>query len=222
MAVASVLVALLVGGAFAILLLTISDLRTSQREATRSREANAAADQLEERVIDLETGTRGFVITRQERFLEPWRAARAEIPGGLRQLERFAEDPEQKARVSRISRDLTSYVREYSVPLVSAVGRNEASARSIAITAEGKRRVDELRREFGAFRLFERDVLARRQQQRHECRARGCRSDGRTDRLGRADPLLRRLSDQVDRPAAAPRVAGRGTGRRRRPGRTDA
>jgi signal transduction histidine kinase len=163
MAVASALVAVLVGGAFAILLLTISDLRTSQREATRSREEIAAADRLEESLIDLETGTRGFVIARQERFLEPWWAARAEIPSLLRTLERLVDDPVQRRRVSEIGRDLAGYIREYSVPLVNAVRRNEPGVRSIAVTAEGKQRVDTLRRDFATFRTFERDVLTRRQ-----------------------------------------------------------
>jgi len=76
MALACVALALLVGAAFAVLLLAIADLRASGRPVTRSRDANAAADMLEELVIDLETGARGFVITRQERFLEPWRSAR--------------------------------------------------------------------------------------------------------------------------------------------------
>ena len=80
MAIGSVVLALLVGAAFAVLLLTISDLRASGRLVTNSRAANAAADRLEERVVDLESGARGFVITRQERFLEPWQAARAAFP----------------------------------------------------------------------------------------------------------------------------------------------
>jgi signal transduction histidine kinase len=165
MVVASALVTLLVGGAFAILLLTISDLRSSQRQATQARQAITAADRLEERVIDLETGTRGFVIARQERFLEPWQAGRVEIPGQLLALERLADDPEQKRRVEKLSRDIASYISEYSVPLVSAVRRKEAATRSVAVTAEGKRRVDELRREFAAYRTFERDVLTERQRQ---------------------------------------------------------
>ncbi len=163
MAVASVLLALLVGAAFAVLLVTISDLRTSQDLVSRSRETNAAADRLEERVIDLETGVRGFVIARQDRFLEPWRAARVEIPGELADLERLADEPVQKRRIQGISRDINSYVRDYSVPLVRAVRRNDPAARSVAVTAEGKRRVDRLRRELESFRAFERDLLVRRQ-----------------------------------------------------------
>jgi hypothetical protein len=64
MAVASLLLALLVGTAFAVLLVAVSHRRASGRLVTHSREASAAADGLEELVIDLETGVRGFVIAR--------------------------------------------------------------------------------------------------------------------------------------------------------------
>lgn len=163
MAVASALLALVVGAAFAILLVTISELRASERQVTHSREVNAAADRLEEHVIDLETGVRGFVIARQERFLEPWQVARAAVPGEARDLERLADDPEQKQRAREIARDIDSYITDYSVPLVSAVRQNRRAARSIAVTAEGKRRVDALRRSFERFKSVERDFLDRRQ-----------------------------------------------------------
>jgi signal transduction histidine kinase len=163
MAVASVLLALLVGAAFTVLLVTISDLRASQRKVTRAKEANSAADRLEESVIDLETGARGFVIARQERFLEPWRAARAAIPSETADLARLADLPVQERRVQKISREITSYIRGYSIPLVEAARRDDPSVRSVAVTAEGKRRVDSLRQKFASFRGFERDLLERRQ-----------------------------------------------------------
>jgi signal transduction histidine kinase len=166
MAVASLLLALLVGAAFAVLLVAVSDLRASGRRVTHSRETNAAADRLEELVIDLETGLRGFVIARQERFLEPWRAARAAFPEEARALERLAEEPGQKRRVQKIERGTASYVTEYSVPVVTFVRENRPASRSIRITAEGKRRIDALRLEFDRFRSVERTVLARRQ--RHD------------------------------------------------------
>jgi signal transduction histidine kinase len=165
-AAASLLLALLVGAAFAVLLLAISDLRASGRLLTHSREANAAADRLEELVIDLETGVRGFVITGQERFLAPWSAARAAFAVEARALENFADRPEQKRRVRKIESDTAAYITEYTVPLVSAVRRNKPVARSIATTAEGKRRVDALRRRFDRFKSVERALLAARQ--RHD------------------------------------------------------
>jgi signal transduction histidine kinase len=163
MAVASLLLALLVGAAFAVLLLAISDLRSSQRLLSHSREANAAADRLEELVIDLETGVRGFVIARQERFLEPWTAARAAFPDAVRELERLVDGPEQKRRVRTIRRETTAYITDYAVPLVNAARQNNPAARSIATTAEGKRRIDALRRTFDRFRAVERSLLDKRQ-----------------------------------------------------------
>jgi len=163
MAVASLVLALLVGAAFAVLLIAISDLRTSGRLVARSRSTNAAADRLEELVIDLETGVRGYVIARQERFLKPWKAARAAFPTRAKTLERLAEEPGQKQRVRSIDRDVAAYISEYSVPLVEAVRRNSPAARSIATTEEGRQRIDALRTEFDRFKSTERDLLSSRQ-----------------------------------------------------------
>jgi CHASE3 domain sensor protein len=67
MAVASGLLAFTIGAAFTVLLFSVADLRISGRLARHSEEVQAAANQLERLVIDLETGQRGFVITHQER-----------------------------------------------------------------------------------------------------------------------------------------------------------
>jgi CHASE3 domain sensor protein len=163
MALASVVLALLVGAAFAVLLIAISDLRTSSRLVAQSRSTNAAADRLEELVIDLETGVRGYVIARQERFLEPSKAARAAFPRRAQTLERLAEEPGQKQQVRRVNRDVASYISEYSVPLVQAVRQNSPAARSVATTNEGRRRVDALRLEFDRLKSTERVLLAARQ-----------------------------------------------------------
>ena len=103
MVVASGLLAIVVGGAFAVVLFTITDLRGTTDLRRETREALVAADVLEKHVIDLETGLRGFVITRDESFLEPANEARAALPGSARALERLAADePVQLARVRRI------------------------------------------------------------------------------------------------------------------------
>ena len=163
MVVGSVLLALLVGAAFAVLLLAISDLRASQRKVVRSHEAIAAADRLEDRVLDLETGARGFVIARQERFLKPWRAARAAIPGEAAALVALTDGEVQRRRVQEIRLEISSYIQQYSIPLVNDARDGDPAVGSIAVTAEGKRRVDALRSEFDSFRTFERELLAGRQ-----------------------------------------------------------
>jgi signal transduction histidine kinase len=161
--IASVLLALTIGAGFAIQLVASRDVEESFRLARHSRQELLRIDRLEKLVLDLETGQRGFVITRQERFLQPWRAALAAFPDEARSLVRFADSPEQARRVRRLGRAAESYVRDYSVPLVKAARRGDASASGVAATLEGKRRVDALRAQFNRFRATERDILNRRQ-----------------------------------------------------------
>jgi signal transduction histidine kinase len=81
-------------------------------------------------------------------MLQPWRQARAAFPGQAAVLERLvAGNREQGPRTRRIIDDTTSYIRDYSVPLVSAAQEGQAVDRTAA-TLEGKRRVDILRGEF--------------------------------------------------------------------------
>jgi signal transduction histidine kinase len=165
MVLASGVVALLVSGAFVILLLAIDNLRGSAEETRDAREELIAADGLEKLVIDLETGVRGFVITGEERFLAPWNEARAAFPGQAMRLERLvAGDPGQPRRVRRIVRDTRSYIRDYATPLVEDTRRREPSARSVAVTEEGKRRVDRLRAEFDRLTGTERARITAREE----------------------------------------------------------
>ena len=164
MVVASGLLALIVGAAFAVLLFSITELRTSERLARHSEEVLAAANQVERLVIDLETGMRGFVITGQDQFLEPWRAAQGALPEASATLERLTVVQEQHRRAQRITQAATSYVREYSVPLVAAARRDPTSARTVAVTEEGKQRIDAIRAEFDRLVATERDLgVARRE-----------------------------------------------------------
>jgi signal transduction histidine kinase len=119
---------------------------------------------MEEVVIDLETGVRGYVITGEERFLEPWSNARAVFPAQARTLERLASDnPEERRRSRQIVQGVTSYIQEYATPLLDAVRRNDAAAHSIATTDEGKQRVDALRAELEGLRATQRARVTARQ-----------------------------------------------------------
>ena len=150
--VASGLLALLVGAAFAVLLISIIDLRDAGLRAARSEEVLVLANGLERQIVDVETGERGFVISGQESFLAPWSAAQAAFPGQAATLQQLVSDnPEQVARAQRIARDGMSYIRDYSIPLVDQARRNPASVRTASAIAEGKQRLDAIRVEFTAF-----------------------------------------------------------------------
>jgi signal transduction histidine kinase len=164
MIVASGLLALVVGAAFAVLILAIVDLRDTTRDAKHSQDVIVAANRLERLVVDLETGQRGFLITGDERFLEPWAAARTALPDASRELNRLAAVPAQELLARQITEAAAAYLRDYSLPLVAAARRNGASVRTVAATEEGKRRVDAIRRQFDRFLAAERSLGARRQE----------------------------------------------------------
>jgi signal transduction histidine kinase len=153
MILASVGLAVVIGAAFATLLLTINDARTSERSARHSQNVLIAANRLEERVVDLETGQRGFLLTRQESFLAPWQQARARLPQEGRALLGLVEgNPAQGDRVRRILAAARSYIDDYSVPLVNAAERGDPAAKTVPVTAEGEARVNAIRADFAELR----------------------------------------------------------------------
>jgi signal transduction histidine kinase len=164
MVVASGLLALIIGAAFAVLLRSVEDVRSSEQRARRSEEVLSTANQLERLVVDMETGQRGFFLTGQESFLQPWRAAQAAFPAVSRRLEQLAAVPEQQQRARRINQAVTSYLRDYSIPLVAAARRDPAAGRRAAATSQGRQRVDAIRSEFDQLVATERRLSAARQE----------------------------------------------------------
>jgi signal transduction histidine kinase len=163
MVLASGLLALIVGGAFAVLLVAIGDEREALDLSRHSERVLVASRTLERLAIDLETGERGFLLTGDERFLEPWSAARAALPAAISELEGLARVPRQHARAEAIGRHINSYLEDYSIPVVEAGQRGDPAASSVATAEEGKRRVDALRAEFDELRETERGLASARQ-----------------------------------------------------------
>jgi signal transduction histidine kinase len=162
-----------IGGAFALLMVAISGLADSEERASHSLEVLVSANRLERMIVDLETGERGFIITGQPRFLQPWQAARDGIPRQAAMLERLATggDSGQGPRAREITREASAYISQYSVPLVNMARRDLVSARTVEETAEGKRRIDSIRGRFEEFTALEQQIF-RAGQQRADSAAR--------------------------------------------------
>src|SRR5215212_4401736 len=132
---------------FAVLFLAITGLRHRSDQARHSQQVIATANRLQTLVIDLETGLRGFVITNDERDLDPWREARRRYPDAIVTLLRLTEDNRlQHARALSIKRAIQEYFRDYSLPLVGYMRRNPRVARTIAAGGRGRQQVVAIRR----------------------------------------------------------------------------
>jgi signal transduction histidine kinase len=170
MLVASALLAALIGAAFGILLLAIEDQREAAALSRHSQRVLWASNQLERLLIDVETGERGFLLTGEESFLKPWRDGRADFPEVSRRLEELTADG-QRHLAGEIVASGDSYIKDYSIPVVEAERRGDASARSEATVSEGKARLDEIRNQFQRFNTNEsRIAIARESASRTDSR----------------------------------------------------
>jgi signal transduction histidine kinase len=112
MFLASVLLAVLVGLAFAALIVAISAQRDATERETRSREVTAEVLRLEKLVVDMETGIRGLIISGGSPiFFQPYPDAHAQLPSHLSRLRQLVEDdPAQKRRAALLSQRIDEYV----------------------------------------------------------------------------------------------------------------
>jgi signal transduction histidine kinase len=163
--IASALLALLMAATFLILFGAIAGLRDAATLAGRSEEVLASSNRLERLIVDLETGERGYIITKDRAFLMPWETARAALPTQVAEFRRLGAKigGEQGKRADRIASAVTSYLQDFSVPLVTKVEQQPGLSTAPAI-ADGQRRVDRIRTEFDQFMGVQRRLTSRYEQ----------------------------------------------------------
>jgi signal transduction histidine kinase len=161
-AVASVVLAALIGAAFTRLLVAVEQLRASVMEESLSGKELDGANQLEVLVLEMENGLRRFVTTRRGVSLEPFDAAQTAFAGDIAALERHEVNARQAARLRAIGPEVAAYISGYARPLIAAVRRGSPSARSFATTEVGRRRIDAIQAHLDAYRTTQLKLLDRR------------------------------------------------------------
>jgi len=152
----------IVTAVFVVLALGINTLNDDAQRERGSEEATQTLNASERSVVDLETGIRGYLLTGDRRFLEPYLAALVTLGTQFADLESLTRgEPAQQARVRGISSAVASYERAYAAPLARGSGRL-TRARNVAETSEGKRLVDALRGRFDALQQVEQLQSAQR------------------------------------------------------------
>jgi signal transduction histidine kinase len=157
-ALSATLVGLGLALVFAVLFLAITGLRHRSLEASHSQQVIATANQLQTLVIDLETGVRGFAITRKRRYLAPWRDAHNRYPAATRRLVQLtADNRTQHERAIGIKGAIERYFRE-SVLVVEFLQRNPDFAPTVATAEPGQLQIERIRNRFASFLTTERKL----------------------------------------------------------------
>lgn len=138
------------------------NLIESARQVTHTYEIIETLDGLLTDMLDVETGQRGFVITGEDRYLEPQRLAAERVAVDVEKLDAQVRDPRVRAWLE----ELVQHVEHKLSLSREVVGRRrsggfEAAAATIQ-AMHGKETMDEIRRLVGAMRARERELLVER------------------------------------------------------------
>jgi signal transduction histidine kinase len=156
MIAASVVLAALVAGVFAVLIYAVVTLDNAREREAATKDVRTALVGLEKLVIDLETGLRGVVLTGDTRFLQPAKVAGRQVDRRAGELERLvAENPTQLQRVRELRLAINSYVGDYLEPMVNLAREDNAAVRQTLARVEAKRRTDDIRDSFNELQSTE-------------------------------------------------------------------
>src|SRR5579862_6865153 len=115
-------------------------------DAARTREIHDSVDALLFSLIDAETGQRGFLLTGEDRYLEPYNRAIQEIPGELAHLKGLlATRPDESENVARLESLVDQKLTELRQTIDLRRTNGVQQALSLVLSSHDKRVMDEIR-----------------------------------------------------------------------------
>lgn len=109
---------------------------------------------------DAETGQRGFIITADESFLEPYNNGLAALPGTIAEIRRLTSDnPRQVARLDDLEKSIQLKVTEMKRVIEERRTKGFEAGQRIVSDGAGKRFMDDIRRIAAQMEQDERDQL---------------------------------------------------------------
>ena len=203
------------------LVLAIHEVRAATALTEHSDRVLLRSNDLERKVVDLETGLRGYAITRDHVFLRPMLAAQKGIPDELTELQQLVRgDAAQERRAQAISGAVWTYARYWLQPALRLTESDSALVAQMWASV-GRERMETIRHRFAAFETAEQKlrvdranrlstyegvvvgllvaVLLARGRRRG---SRGARAPGRRGRDGRRPGVAARSERRAQRRAA--------------------
>src|ERR1035437_1501032 len=112
---------------------------------------------------DAETGQRGYIISGDESFLEPYQAATPAIATTVNDLRKLTSDnPAQQKRIGQVEPLIAARLFELQRTIEMRRNRDVQQAMKAIQAGEGKRLMDELRGMLGEMEREERNLLEQR------------------------------------------------------------
>ncbi|MEH6499236.1 MAG: response regulator [Pseudoalteromonas distincta] len=147
----------------AVAIYTTQLLKTSNQGVVQTHNVIVAIDLLLADVQDAETGQRGFLLTGEEPYLEPYHRAVSQVQNRLRLVEGLVNsDDGQRGRVEELRGYVTSKFRELEETLRTYRAQGQAAALAMVNLDRGKAEMDAIRSIIAQLRDQETEVRTQR------------------------------------------------------------
>ncbi len=141
----------------------IQDLQEMTGRVSHTHEVISTLEDVFSLMKDAETGQRGYLLTGDEKYLEPYTTALARIADRVSDIERLtADNPEQQARLPLVKAQITVKKDELAETVSLRRTQGFEIARAVVATDRGKVAMDALRRHLAAMQEEERGLLRHR------------------------------------------------------------
>ncbi len=137
---------------------------TSAARVAHSLRVNELLESVLSTIKDAETGQRGYLLTGEEKYVEPFTAADAQLPGRLDAVERELEDAQQRRLLSDVRGFARNKMNELRETVMLRQRGDERAALALVRTDRGKLAMDQLRATIAVMQARERASLEQNQQ----------------------------------------------------------
>src|SRR5580658_3371833 len=119
--------------------LNITMLREDNQKIIHSDAVISALDDLLSTAKDAETGQRGFLLTGEQKYLEPYNAAKSAIAAKIDAVAELTHDnPAQQARIGSLKRHLDAKTDELQETIDLHNTKGAEAALAVVVTDRGK------------------------------------------------------------------------------------
>ena len=152
---ASIVFALLIASVFGALILAVAALRDATQAEADAKDRTVNTLSLENTVLNVETATRGYVVSHRQSFLVAWRQAKTELVRQLGDFDQQFDNPVQRRRAAEVVTSIRLYLRDYSTLIVDLAIEDPAAARSTDASTENRRYIRDVRDKFATLQESE-------------------------------------------------------------------
>jgi signal transduction histidine kinase/CheY-like chemotaxis protein/CHASE3 domain sensor protein len=161
LSLAGAIVFFLISGAVAYF--NLQTLRDDNQRIVHSHEVIIALDELLSSTQDAETGQRGFLLTNNEKYLEPYNSALLTIPPRLDEIAQLTSDnPAQKPRIAALKLHVGAKLAELKETIDLRGTQGLEAALAVVNSDRGKVEMDAVRAQVAAVGQEEAELRSRR------------------------------------------------------------